>query len=321
MVVGTPSNPMVGIDDFEIGVMLSATTNDYPMPASEYADAFERLATTAEAAGLDAVVAGDHIAYPRALSQNYPFTPTGEPPFGHDTDLHDVFQVLATLAAVTEDITLGTNVCVAPLRHPVTLAKQALSLDSLSGGRFELGVGAGWLASEYEVLDIPFNERGGRLDEFLEILERARKEPAVAFNGEYHSFQSTGFYPRPTGDLPVMIGGESGATVRRIGQFGDGWTAVGAKPSNVANMCERIQAAWSDFERKGEPEIAVLRPIDVDLNADNKDLLTGHPDAVRADVERYREAGATRLLLDFYTRDIDEQVTQLRRFGEDVLGQ
>lgn len=118
-----------------------------------------------------------------------------------------------------------------------------------------------------------------------------------------------------------MIGGGSSTTVRRVGQFGNGWTAVWAKPSNVADMRERIQAAWSDFDRKGEPEIAVLRPMDVDLNADNKDLLTSHPDAVRADVERYREAGATRLVLDFYTKDIDEQITQLRRFGENVLDQ
>ncbi|MFB6130839.1 MAG: TIGR03619 family F420-dependent LLM class oxidoreductase [Salinigranum sp.] len=285
-------------------------------------EAFRRVATAAEESGFDAVWAGDHVSFPAEIPDEYPFSPSGEPPFHVSQDTYDVFGVLSHLAAVTDDVDLGTNTCIVPYRHPVVLARNALTVEALSDGRLDFGVAPGWMRTEFEVLDVPFEERGSRTDEFLEIFERACQEGQFAFDGPHHQFQETGFHPSPGDDRPKLwVGGRSGAAFRRTAQFGDGWTIFWDRPDAVASARERLMNAWTDFERDGEPEIAVTRATEVgsDTERDPEKPLVGEPEAIAADVEAYADAGTTRIVIDFYTTDVDEQVEQVRRFGEGVV--
>lgn len=309
---GDPTE-MTGV---ETGVMLGTFG---PQARPEH---FERIATTAEAAGLDAIWVGDHIAFPRDIPDTYPFSPSGEAPFDSSQAAYDCFDVLSYLAGVTDEVSLGTNTCIVPYRHPVVLARNALSVESLSGGRFEFGVAPGWLETEFEVLDVPFEERGSRTDEFLDIFERACEEVEFAFEGSHHSFQETGFHPAPEGDAPpIWVGGRSGASIRRVGEYGDGWTIFWDHPEDVAETRARLMDAWSDFGRAGEPEVAVTRPTHVgtDTDRDTSRLLTGEPADVAEDVTAYADAGTTRLVLDFWTRDVEEQCRQIERWGDQVM--
>ncbi|WP_049995888.1 TIGR03619 family F420-dependent LLM class oxidoreductase [Halococcus sediminicola] len=309
------------VGEVDFGVMLTAASNDYGLEEEEIPSAVRHLATTAEDAGLDAVVAGDHVAYPEDIPTDYEYSKTGEPPFDTTTPIFDVFQLFSYLSAITEEITLGTNILSVPYRHPVLLAKNCLTTHALSEGRFELGVAPGWLSSEFEALGIPFEERGGRTDEFLELFERIRDEEIVGFDGEYHSFEPLGFYPNPDEPIPILVGGKSGASIRRTAEYGDGWTTIWDKPNDMSETRDRIMRAWSDFDRDGKPEMVVTRPIhvgtDTEMNTDR--LFVGEAESIADDIEEYAEAGTTRINLDFYTTDVEAQAEQLERIGDRVL--
>lgn len=305
--------------DIEFGVMLSATSNAYGIPDEDLPGVFRRSAQVAEESGFDLVVAGDHVVYPEEIPTDYEYSSSGEPPFNTETSVFDVFQVFAHLAAVTDDIGLGTNVVAAPYRHPLILTKNALTLDTLSQGRFDFGVAPGWMETEFDALGTPFEERGRRTDEFLEIFELACENGVASYEGEFYEFDEVGFHPRPAHDISVWIGGKSGAAIRRVGQFGTGWSTLWDHPDAVDDTRNRIANAWRDFEREGDPEIAVLRPVNLDVNADPERLLSGGPASIAADIERYQEAGATRIVVDFFTTDIDEQIALLEQFGDEVI--
>ncbi len=281
-----------------------------------------RVATAAERFGYDTLWAGDHVVFPTTMSNTYPFTDSGEPPavMGSTRELFGVVETLAFLAGETTDIRVGTNVCLAPLRHPVALTKRIFTLAALSEGRLEFGVGLGWLPEEYEVLGVPFEERGARLDEFLDVFERARTDGEFAFDGPHHSFPSAGFHPVPETGPRIWVGGKSGATFRRVAEYGDGWTTVRDSPAAVASARDRVENAWADYDRTGTPEIALLRPVEVaDGGSDRDGSLAGSPAAVREDVEAYHAAGVTHVGLMFYTLDVDEQIRQLERFATEVI--
>ena len=303
--------------EIDFGVILS-TYGEHSDPAG-----FERIARTAENNDFDVVSVSDHIALPAIIPDTYPFSPSGEFPFDSSDDLYELFSVLSMLAGITDDVTLMSNVCIVPYRHPVLLTKQALTLDALSDGRFELGVATGWLETEFEVLDVPFDERGSRTDEFLELLERVCEEGELAFDGPHHSIQETGFYPIPDpGDeIPVWVGGHSSAAFRRVAEYGRGWTIVWSRPDDIQSARARIMNAWDIYDRQGEPEITLMRAFQLGTgdSVDDDRLLVGDPDAVISDIEAYVDAGVTRLMLDFYTPDTDEQCRQLQQFGDEVI--
>jgi len=274
-------------------------------------EAFRRIATAAERTGYDWIGRGDHVVFP-----------AGDDGWSADTNAYDVFGVLSHVAAITDEIRLGTKICVAPYRHPVPLAKQALTLDNLSDGRFDLGVAAGWLQSEFDVLDVPFAERGSRTDEFLELFEAVREDGCVTFDGPHHQFDRTGFYPQPVGDVPVWVGGHSSPAFRRVAEYGEGWMYT-AEPDGVREGRERILPAWEDFDRDGTPAIAAGQPVYVgaDPPADVDGPLVGTAETVVEGVEEYVDAGATRLDAKFgpTTASLDEHLDQLERFAEEVL--
>lgn len=305
---------MIVDNDIKFGVFLPRWGN-HATP-----DAFRRVTLAAADAGYDSVWRSDHITFQEYMSADT-YTFGNEPPFHISQSAHESFQVLAHLAAITDDVNLGINVCVVPYRHPVLLAKLCLTLISLSNGRFELGVGTGWLKTEFEVLDKPFDQRGSRTDEFLDLFERARSEGEVAFDGPHHAFPKTGFYPSPksSNDPPIWVGGRSGAAFRRVAEFGDGWTIVGDTPDEVRSARRRIMQAWNDFDREGEPEILVA--INVDLDQDESkpaSPMIGNVDEIQDSIEEYVDAGTTHFVFDFQCEDADHQIEQLELLADHI---
>jgi len=251
---------------------------DYATPS-----AIREAAVTVEAQGFDAAWFADHVTFPSEVDVDYPFSSRGESPFESTDNAYDVFQVLAHIAGITDSVALGSNVCIAGYRHPVTLTKHALTLDTLSDGRFEFGIGAGWLEEEFEVLDVPFAERGSRFDELLDIYSRACQEGEFAFEGPHHQFQSTGFYPRPVDDgPPLWIGGWGDKQISRSVKFSDAWVpGVVADLEAVAvrkeKQHEHVAATDRDWEEIDHPLMreAVIGETEAEV-LERKEYLPSH---------------------------------------------
>ncbi len=275
-------------------------------------DGFTRVASAAEEAGFDAVWRGDHIVFPEHIPEGGPFARI-------DSVAYDVFQILSHVAAMTDGLHVGTNICVVPYRHPVHLAKLALTLDNLAEGRFEFGVGVGVHRAEFDVLDVPYEQRGARTDEFLELFERVCRSDTLAFEGPHHEFGRTGFYPRPVraAGPPIWVGGESSAAVRRVAEYGTGWTTFHHSPEELGGMRERLLATWDDFDRNGEPGLATPVPVCPDRESDPAAAyLTGDCDHDTRVIEQYLTAGVTRLNVSFRGIPLDHRISLIDRLGE-----
>lgn len=336
---------MVKHDDIDLGVVVM--THGKMAPEERLEDRpgmkFEQVARTAEEAGFDVLMAGEHITFPDGIADIYPYTETHESPFEISDPAYDGFQILAQMAGVTDSIQLATNICIAPLRHPVTLTKHALTLHAISEGRFDFGVGVGWLEDEFNVLDVSFEERGSRTDEFLEIFNRACADPEFSFDGTHFQFQKTGFHPVADADgPPLYIGGDTGAALRRTAEFADGWShywtredLADSSPEAITEWRDRLLNAWNDYDRAGDPEIAVTRPIQigenpqppfhselgVDRSLDEDVPLIGSPESIIEDLEAYVDVGVDRLNCSFQVSDynIDLFIEQIERFGDEVI--
>jgi probable F420-dependent oxidoreductase len=183
--------------------------------------AVRRFARAIERIGYDHIDVFDHVVmgYPIAGRPAGPYTPT--------MPILEALMILAHLAAVTERVSLGTEVLVLPQRHPTLVAKQVGTLDTLSGGRVRLGVGVGWQESEYEALGEDFRTRGVRMDEAIRLLRACWSDAQVDFEGRHYRVTAMAMEPKPPQGrrLPIWIGGMSEPAWRRVGQLGDGWLA------------------------------------------------------------------------------------------------
>ncbi|HEX2274067.1 MAG TPA: LLM class flavin-dependent oxidoreductase, partial [Acidimicrobiales bacterium] len=166
---------------------------------------------------------------------------------------YEELTVFAAAAAVTERIRFLPNVAIAPARSTAELAKQAITVDQISGGRLTLGLGVGWRATDYQLTGRDFSSRGERFDQQLRELQ-------AAWAGEPLAPDTRAVAPRPVQEpgVPLVIGGMADASFRRVAEFGEGWTAGGLPPDIVADMVEKAHAAWSEAGRAGRPRIVAL---------------------------------------------------------------
>jgi probable F420-dependent oxidoreductase len=183
------------------------------------------LAVRAEELGFHAVWVHDHLFTPAVIESTYP---RGSGVYANKTEwaYHDALTVLSVVAGATESITLGTRVLIPVYRNPVVLAKQLSTLDHLSGGRLVLGVGAGWMAEEFDVVGVPLSERYERLTEHVALMRKAWEKGTSEFEGTFYRHRAAGFYPIPQDPIPVIIGGFGERTLKRVARWGDGWAAV-----------------------------------------------------------------------------------------------
>lgn len=283
---------------------------------TEFAQAAERL-------GFHSAWVSDHIAWPSDIASRYPYTESGDFPAPFNTPWLDPLGTLLFVSACTERLRLGTTVLILGYRPPVQTAKLLATLDVLSEGRFILGVGVGWMQEEFEALGMPFDHRGARADEQLEIFETLFSEPLPAFEGRYYRFPALGFQPRPAaGRIPIWVGGSTEAAFRRAGRFGDAYHAA-FEP--LDDITEHWAAVKSCAARSGRAPLTMTLSVrvylDFDELADPAKSLHGTAAAMREQVAHYAEAGVSHLLLDVVARGgVQGRQDAMARFAAEVMG-
>jgi probable F420-dependent oxidoreductase len=282
----------------------------------------EAVGRMADELGFDSIWCNDHLAIPRERDRGGA-EPGYAAAYGEQRGQHiyEPLIVLAYLAAVTRRVTLGTSVYLLPLRNPLLAAKQAVTLDRLSDGRLVLGVGVGWLESEFAALGVPYRERGRRADEAIALLKAACGPDDVEF------------LPKPVQQPhpPLWIGGRSDAAVRRAARTGDAW-----HPSHltVDELRRQIPALHAECDRAGRSadDVAVttrrklvLAPspadADADADADAGRVLQGDAGAIAATVAELERTGVAHLIVEIPGASEGELLEHLDWFGREVLAE
>ena len=254
---------------------------------------------------------------------------------GYGSDCLEQLVLMAHVAAVTKKARILSAVMVVPRRPAVLTAKAIATLDVLSEGRIDLGVGVGWLREEFEAVGaLDFDARGRVTDEFLEAFKTLWTAEAPSMSGEFAVFDDIIFEPKPvqTPHPPIWIGGESGAALRRVARHADVWFPIGANPrypldtpARFATGVERVRAAAEKIDRDpadiGLAFSATWYREDLSRQNDEGDrfILTGSDEQIAEDVAALRDLGATRLMFNFLRPSLEETVAAIDRFRENVM--
>ncbi|MFJ9417209.1 LLM class F420-dependent oxidoreductase [Streptomyces sp. NPDC101227] len=212
------------------------------------------VATAAETHGFARLWCGEHVALVDAPTSRYPYAADGRIAVPADADWLDPLLALTFAAAVTSRIELASGVLLLPEHNPVLVAKQAATLDVLSAGRFSLGVGVGWSAEEFAALGVPFAGRGRRTEEYLAAMRTLWAEDPASFAGEFTRFHAIRVNPKPLrgGRLPVVVGGNSDAALRRAATLADGWygfnVPVADVPAHIAVLADECARHGRAFD-------------------------------------------------------------------------
>ncbi|NLA34441.1 MAG: LLM class F420-dependent oxidoreductase [Actinobacteria bacterium] len=253
----------------------------------------------AESSGFESVYVVEHVVMVSAHDERYPYAESGKVPLASDCPIADPLDVLAFLAATTSKIRLGTSVLVAPLHHPLVLAKRLATIDQLSGGRLIAGLGVGWMREEMESVGVDFATRGRRTDELIEAVRVAWADSPASYRGEFFSFAGTNTFPKPiqTPGVPIHIGGHSSAAAKRAGRLGDGFVPLGLHGADLAKALGEMREA---AERAGRDPDAIEVSLRGSLTAIDHEAI----DALRA-------MGAHRVILSPATADLDQLAEHL----------
>ena len=220
------------------------------------------IAQLAESLHFESVWTFEHVMVPLDYTSKYPYNPTGKMGAAPETNFVDPLIALSIVAQATSTIRLGTGVNILSQTNPLYMAKQAASLDFVSGGRFMLGVGIGWLKEEFAALGVPYERRGARFDDYLVAMKKIWSGEVVEHDSDFirwHGFKS---YPVPAQKphLPVIIGGSKGKILQRIARHGDGWFAP-TGGDELKTSLEALRAICDDEGRDfAEIEITTMWP-------------------------------------------------------------
>jgi len=194
------------------------------------ADAISEVAELAESLGFADVWVSDHLIIPADAKY---------PPSAY---IYEPLAVMAWVAAKTSRVKIGTTVLVLPMRNPIVIAKSLASIDLLSGGRVILGTAAGWLKAEFDALGIPFNERGRRTDEALEMIQRLWKDDNINASYPVHQSEIVNMRakPQPKGTIPIWIGGHANVALKRASRVGDGWHGAFLSIAKTEELIQKL---------------------------------------------------------------------------------
>lgn len=264
------------------------------------------LAQLAESLGFESIWTFEHAIVPNNYESKYPYSADGKMGTQPETHFVDPLIALAAVAAQTTTIRLGTGVNILSQANPLYVAKQAASLDFVSNGRFELGVGIGWLREEFRAAGTPFERRGARFDDYIQAMRKIWSGDTVEHKSEFLDWTGFKSYPVPVqSPLPVVIGGTKGKAFERTARYGNGWFAPTASVEQLTPMIGQLDQACADVGRD-RSEIAVTAmwfPNPSDLS----------------DVERYAEIGVSRLIVPMPALGKGNPVDNLKAFGENVI--
>jgi probable F420-dependent oxidoreductase len=216
------------------------------------------MAQLAEGSGFESVWTFEHVVVPVDYQSKYPYNDSGKMGGPPETIFIDPLVALSAVAAATKTIRLGTGVNILSQVNPLYMAKQAASLDYISGGRFMLGVGIGWLREEFEALGVPFERRGARFDDYVEAMKKVWSGDVVEHQSDFINWSGFKSYPLPAQKphMPVVIGGATGKIYQRIARHGDGWFAPMGDPKELSAALDHLRAAC-DAENRDMSEIEI----------------------------------------------------------------
>ena len=229
------------------------------------------LAVAAEAAGLSSLWVPEHVVFVRGAVSRYPYNETGELRLGRQPGVYDPLVALAYVAARTDRLRLGTSILILPQREPLIVAQQIVALDHASGGRFDFGIGVGWLREEFDALGVPWERRGDRTDEYVEAMKVLWRDEVCDFEGEFVSFHEVLAYPKPLQQPhpPIWVGGNTSAAQRRAARLGDGWYAWQLSVPELASCIEGLDRAC---EGAGRNPSTVRRKLGLNWAGDLTEL-------------------------------------------------
>ena len=260
------------------------------------------VAARADELGYESLWVSEHLVVPHDAAGS-PHDGAEHPPIPSNLPIFDVFATLAHLAARTSRIKLGTNVYNIGLRHPFVTARAAATVDTLSGGRLLLGIGASWLRAEWDAVGLDFDTRGARVDETIDICRRLWTDEVIEHHGRFFDFGPTAFEPKPHQQpLPLHIGGDGPAALRRAATVGAGWIPMNHTVEELPAAIEQLRAR-SDAAGRPMPEITISS------NASSPD-----------EIARLADIGVTRVVIHPWRRS-SEAIEAIERFADEVLTQ
>ncbi len=261
----------------------------------------------AEATGFESVWGGEHVVMPSTIASPYPYSDDGSVPAEPETPIPDPLIWLAFAAAAAPTLRLGTCILIVPQRNPLVLAKELATLDRLSGGRVELGLGVGWLREEFEALGVPWERRGARNDEYIEAMRTLWSGPHVEFHGDFVDFEPVTCSPRPVrSSIPILVGGDTDVAISRAVRLADGYFPGEGDADRLARLIERVGRAAEDAGRD---------PASIEINA----MFGRQMSDPIAGVEQMRELGVGRVMVPAFFFAGPGGLDRLVEFGEQVV--
>jgi len=258
----------------------------------------------AEDIGLESIWMGEHVTLFDKNTFGYPGSKDGRIPVPPGGGMLDVVATFGFLAAATSKLRFGTGVALVPQRNPIYTAKEVCTLDWLSDGRFDFGIGVGWNKEEVEACGYSFHDRGARCDEFLEVMRKLWTEPVVDFTGKWIKLETCRLDPKPIQKphVPIIVGGYADAAIRRAVRFGAGWYGFNRDPAGTREMVGRLDAALAKAGRKRGAgfEIIMTPPAAMPLDA----------------MQEYAEIGVDRLVVNLGSQRperVDARMTEIER--------
>jgi probable F420-dependent oxidoreductase len=265
-------------------------------------------AQTAEALGYSHILAYDHV-----LGAN-PDRPGGwSGPYTYRESFLEPFVLFSYMAGLTTSLGFITGILILPQRETALVAKQAATLDAVSGGRFRLGIGTGWNEVEYVALNQDFSTRGKRQEEQITVLRQLWTQELVTFKGRWHDIPDAGINPLPVQrPIPLWFGGHAEVVLERIARLGDGWLPGFRTAAAAADLLSRLDEYLAQNGRS-------RADLGIEPRLHWKD---GPPDALAETMAGWRDAGATHISLNTMGAGLatpDDHLAVIRRFAEEVL--
>ncbi|MET0728212.1 MAG: LLM class F420-dependent oxidoreductase [Acidimicrobiales bacterium] len=273
-----------------------------------YAEGAVAIGQAAEASGFESLWTVEHTVVPAGYASAYPYSPSGRMAGPEDSDIPDPLIWLSYVAASTSTIRLGTGILILPLRNPIVLAKEVATLDRLSGGRVELGVGVGWLEEEFDALGVPFTDRGQRTDDYIAALRALWTQDEATHDGRYVRFTDVISRPQPTqASVPIVVGGHSRAAARRAGRLGDGFIPGRGDHAELAELISVLRTTAVEHGR--DPDV-----IEITARGDG----VGGRKALD-EVKALTDLGVSRVIVAPPSFDPEDQRRAFAKYGDEVI--
>jgi probable F420-dependent oxidoreductase len=274
-------------------------------------DQLVELARTAEECGFASIALPDSLFYSEKVSADYPYTPDGSRMWNEDTPWPDPLIAAAAMGSATSTIRFYTQVLKLGSRNPLLLARQLLTTAALTQNRFGFGVGIGWSPEEFRWCGVPYEKRGKRVDEMIDVIRLVLGGGMVEYHGDFYDFDKLQMSPAPSSPMPWYVGGHTEVALRRAARFSDGWTSAMIKFDDLVATKKRLDELLDEYERADAP--FEIQAVCID----------------RFGVDGYREqfdAGVTDIIVMpwlFYGVGFDEELKAkqdgIRRFADEVM--